>query len=167
MKSRIHERLAKSIEAKNHEARHLALAEIKELKKDLQEIEKVLTGKKKRSDIALMDIPCGAFEVYKNAAQIFQNLDMLDALQQGREEAKVIDYLDRRGARLLKKPEGWHWFSPQGEMVFLADADEPLAAGEKLKSIVARKPKQAGGTTKSKTPRQSGGGPKSGSAKTS
>ncbi|PIE68736.1 MAG: hypothetical protein CSA21_05550 [Deltaproteobacteria bacterium] len=141
MKSRIHEQLARTIESKNQEAKALALEEIKALKKDLVELEKVLAGKKKPKEIALMDITCGAFEVYKNAALIFQNMDMLEALQQGREEAKIIDYMERRGARLLKKPEGWHWFSPQGEMVFLGEAHEPLKAGERLKSLVARKSK--------------------------
>ena len=141
MKSRIHEHLARSIEAKNTEATALALAEIRDLKKDLTEIEKVLAGKKKSTGIALMDVPCGAFEVYKNVALIFQNMEMLECLQQGREETKLVDYLDRRGARVLKKPEGWHWFSPQGEMVFLANPDEIPKAGEKLKALLSRKPK--------------------------
>jgi hypothetical protein len=150
MKNRIHEQLARTIEAKNQEAKALALEEIKALKKDLANLEKVLAGKKKHAEMALMDITCGAFEVYKNAALIFQNLELLDALQQGREEAKIIDYMERRGARLLKKPEGWHWFTPQGEMVFLGDPDDPLAAGKKLKSLVARKPRAASRSTKKK-----------------
>ena len=139
MKSRIHEHLARNIEQKNEEATSLALAEIRDLKNDLVEIEKVLTGKKKGTKIALMDIPCGAFEVYKNVALIFQNMEMLDSLGKGREEAKIVDYLDRRGARLLKKPEGWHWFSPQGEMVFLGGPDDVFKAGQKLKTLLTRK----------------------------
>ncbi|GAU09687.1 hypothetical protein [Desulfoplanes formicivorans] len=151
MKHRIHEQLARAIEAKNQEARALALEEIKALKKDLLDLEKVLAGKKKHTEMALMDITCGAFEVYKNAALIFQNMEMLEGLQQGREEAKMIDYMERRGARLLKKPEGWHWFSPQGEMVFLGEPDDPMAAGEKLKSLVARKPKTTSRSTRKKS----------------
>ena len=151
MKSRIHEQLARTIEAKNQEAKALALEEIKALKKDLLELEKVLAGKKKHTEMALMDITCGAFEVYKNAALIFQNMEMLEALQKGREEAKVIDYMERRGARLLKKPEGWHWFSPQGEMLFLGTATEPVKAAEKLKSLVSKKPKSAASSPKKKT----------------
>ncbi|MDD2219007.1 MAG: hypothetical protein PHO79_05330 [Desulfoplanes sp.] len=142
MKSRIHEHLARSIESKNAEATALALAEIRDLKKDLEEIEKVLAGKKKSNGVALMDVPCGAFEVYKNVALVFQNLEMLECLQQGREETKIVDYLERRGARLLKKPEGWHWFSPQGEMVFLANPEEISKAGQKLKSLLSRKSKE-------------------------
>ncbi len=150
MKSRIHEHLARSIEQKNEEATSLALAEIKDLKNDLVEIEKVLTGKKKNTKIALMDIPCGAFEVYKNVALIFQNMEMLASLGKGREEAKMVDYLERRGARLLKKPEGWHWFSPQGEMVLLGGPDETAQAGQKLKTLLARKPKGSAAPRKKK-----------------
>jgi hypothetical protein len=90
--------------------------------------------------------------VYKNAALIFQNMEMLEALQKGREEAKIVDYMERRGARLLKKPEGWHWFSAQGEMIFLGDADDPVAAGKKLKSLVAKKPQSASRTDRKKAP---------------
>ena len=158
MKSRIHEQLARTIEAKNEEAKGLALEEVKALKKDLLELEKVLAGKKKHTSIALMDITCGAFEVYKNAALIFQNMEMLEALQHGREEDKIGDYMERRGARLLKKPEGWHWFSPQGEMIFLGEPDDPVKAGNKLKSLVARKSK---GTPRPGKKKASGAAPSS------
>ena len=40
---------------------------------------------------------------------------------------------------LLTKPEGWHWFSPKGEMLFLAAPGETRLAAQKLQDRLTRK----------------------------
>ena len=130
--------IVKVLEEKNDHAREIALQEIKDLKADLAEVEKVLSGRKKAGQFALMDIVHGAFEVYRNAAVIFENETLMADLEVALEEGKHREYLDSKGARLLTKPDGWHWFSPKGEMVFLGTADETAKAAGKLKSKLTR-----------------------------
>lgn len=40
---------------------------------------------------------------------------------------------------LLTKPEGWHWFTPKGEMLFLANPGETRLAAQKLYERLTRK----------------------------
>ena len=130
--------IVKVLEEKNDHARQIALQEIRDLKADLVEVEKVLSGRKKAGQFALMDIVHGAFEVYRNAAVIFENETLMADLETALEEGRHRDYLEGKGAKLLVKPDGWHWFSPKGEMVFLGSAEETAKAAQKLKTKLSR-----------------------------
>ncbi|HKK33271.1 MAG TPA: hypothetical protein VJ934_06860 [Desulfomicrobiaceae bacterium] len=130
--------IVKVLEEKNDHAREMALQEIKALKADLTEVEKVLSGRKKSAQIALMDIVHGAFEVYRNAAVIFENESLMADMEVALEEGRFREYLEGKGAKLLTKPDGWHWFSPKGEMVFLGPAEETAKAAQKLKTRLSR-----------------------------
>ena len=61
-------------------------------------------------------------------------------LQSAVEQGRDLDYLERKGAMLLTKPEGWHWFTPKGEMLFLAAPGETRQAALKLQERINRKP---------------------------
>ena len=84
----------------------------------------------------------GAFELFRHASTIFENQEMQTSLEEGIEAAKVEENLEKMGAQLLKKPDGWHWISPRGEMHHLAKADETGKALEKLKELRSPKKKK-------------------------
>jgi hypothetical protein len=62
-----------------------------------------------------------------------------EQLQHAVEEGKDLEYLERKGAILLTKPEGWHWFTPKGEMLFLAAPGDTRLAAQKLQERITRK----------------------------
>ncbi|NLY41767.1 MAG: hypothetical protein GX055_09130 [Desulfovibrionales bacterium] len=131
--------LVKTLKEQSDMARDMAVAELKDLKKDLAELEKALASKKTPDQGLLMDISHGAFELFRTASIVLQ-ADLLSVqLDSALEEARDLEYLEKRGAILLSKPEGWHWFSPKGEMLFLAGPGETRLAAKKLQERVQRK----------------------------
>jgi hypothetical protein len=131
--------LAKTIKEQGDMARDMAIAELKDLKKDLLELEKALSTKKTPDQGLLMDISHGAFELFRTASIVLETDNLQIQLQTAVEEGKDLEYLERKGAMLLTKPEGWHWFSPKGEMLFLAAAGETRLAAQKLQDRLTRK----------------------------
>jgi len=131
--------LAKTIKEQGDMARDMAIAELKDLKKDLLELEKSLSTKKTPDQGLLMDISHGAFELFRTASIVLETDNLQVQLQQAVEEGKDLEYLERKGAILLTKPEGWHWFTPKGEMLFLAPAGDTRQAAQKLQDRITRK----------------------------
>ena len=101
------------------------------------------------------DIVHGAFETFHHLCVLLENQKLSELMEQDLGEAKAHEFLERHGAALLKKPRGWHWISPDGEMHLLGKPEEPDKAAAKLESLLAKQTK----------PRRSGGG-KGKSAKT-
>lgn len=141
--------LTKTIKEQGDLAREMAMAELKDLKKDLQELEKALLSKKTPDQGQLMDITHGASELFRTASIVLQSDALLEQLQHAVEEGKDLEYLEKKGAMLLTKPEGWHWFSPKGEMLFLAPPNETRLAAQKLQDRLTKKP---AGKTKTTPP---------------
>lgn len=131
--------LAKTIKEQGDVARDMAIAELKDLKKDLLELEKALTTKKTPDQGLLMDISHGAFELFRTASIVLETDNLQIQLQAAVEEGRDLEYLERKGAMLLTKPEGWHWFSPKGEMLFLAAPGETHLAAQRLQERINRK----------------------------
>lgn len=131
--------LAKTLKEQGDMARDMAVAELKDLKKDLLELEKALTAKKTPDQGLLMDISHGAFELFRTASIVLETDSLQEQLQSAVEEGRDLEYLERKGAMLLTKPEGWHWFSPKGEMFFLAGPGETHLAARKLNERLTRK----------------------------
>lgn len=131
--------LAKTIKEQGDMARDMAIAELKDLKKDLLELEKALSAKKTPDQGLLMDISHGAFELFRTASIVLETDNLQIQLQTAVEEGKHLEYLEKKGAMLLTKPEGWHWFSPKGEMLFLAAAGDTQLAAQKLQERLTRK----------------------------
>ncbi len=71
-----------------------------------------------------------------------ENRKLNKQIDESLEKASFKDYLDAKGARILKKPEGWHWISPAGEMHYLGESSDTQAAAEKLESIISTKRKK-------------------------
>lgn len=140
MSKALQHQLAKTIKEQGDMARDMAMAELKDLKKDLLELEKALTTKKTPDQALLMDISHGAFELFRTASIVLETDNLQVLLQGAVEEGRDLEYLEKKGAILLTKPEGWHWFSPKGEMHFLAPAGETHLAAKKLLERLNRKP---------------------------
>lgn len=128
-----------AIQDKSDEARKSALFEVKSLKKDLLNLEKTLSAKKCVLEDPAFDLVHSAFEIFRYTEIICQNSKLQDQIDESLEKASFKEYLDSKGARLLKKPEGWHWISPSGEMHYLGPGTDTQAAAEKLESLVSRK----------------------------
>lgn len=139
MSKALHSQLSKSLREQGDMARDMAMAELKDLKKDLLELEKALTARKAPDQGLLMDISHGAFELFRTASVVLETDNLQHLLQSAAEEGKDLEYLEKKGAMLLTKPEGWHWFSPKGEMLFLAAAGETRQAAQKLQDRLTRK----------------------------
>jgi len=135
----LQQQLAKTIKEQGDMARDMALAELKELKKDLLDLEKALSTKQTPDQGKLMDLTHGAFELFRNASIVLETDNLMTQLLTAAEESKDLEYLERKGAMLLTKPEGWHWFTPKGEMIFLALPPETHQAALKLQERLTRK----------------------------
>lgn len=128
-----------AIQETSEEARKSALFEVKSLKKDLLKLEKTLSSKKCVLEDPAFDIVHSAFEIFRQTEVICQNYKLQEQIDESLEKSSFKEFLDSKGARLLKKPEGWHWISPNGEMHFLGPGNDTQGAAEKLESIVSRK----------------------------
>ncbi len=149
---RIAQSLLASIDDKNAKAKESALYEIKELRNDLAVLEKILNGKQQQGDFSPMNVVHGAFEIYRHTASIFENAALSRDMETTLEQTMIRSELEKLGATLLKKPEGWHWISPQGEMHKLADAGQEEKALGKLKDLKSpRRKKTAAKKTAVKT----------------
>lgn len=126
----------KSIQSASEEAREQALIEISDLRKDLVALERALKAKKDPpEEFPLLDVVHGAFEIYRQAAEVFRGRQLLSRMEDDFALAIAREKLEKRGATLLTKPEGWHWISPAGEMHFLAPGEEPEKALDKLAAL--------------------------------
>ncbi|SMF42181.1 hypothetical protein [Desulfovibrio gilichinskyi] len=124
-------------------ARNAALFEIRSLKKDLAQLEKELSSKKNESIDPAFDLIHSAFEIFRYTQVIAENVKLTEQIDEVLEKTSYKDFLDSKGARILKKPEGWHWISPAGEMHFLGAGSETQTAAEKLESIISNRKKPA------------------------
>ena len=136
--------VGKTLADRREQAREAALKELRALRGDLNTLEAVLTGKRKKADFSPFDVVHGAFEIFRHAASVFEAEDMLAACARELEAAKAQDYLQRHGANELVKPAGWHWISPRGEMHFLGKSDDADKAAAKLAELLqaGRRPKR-------------------------
>lgn len=133
--------LNKAIKGQGDQARDMAIAELKDLKKDLLTLEKALARKKSPDQALLMDIAHGAFELFRTASIVLEADNLQERMSEAVERTKDLTYLEGKGAIKLNDPQGWHWFSPKGEMIFLADNDQTHAAATKLRSRLTRRPR--------------------------
>jgi hypothetical protein len=132
----------KTLQDKNAKAREAALYEIKDMRKDLANLEKILQGKKPLGDFSLFDIVHGAFEIFRQGQLVFDNEQLMEEMDKELETEVLKEDLVKRGATLLKKPEGWHWISPKGEMHYLGKPDEIEKSLQTLKELKGGKRKK-------------------------
>lgn len=153
--------VSKVIEHRGQSARTMALEELKELRKDLTALEKIMSGKRKVGDFALLDVVHSAMELYRTAAAALECDDLMATLEDECGAQLAASQLQELGATLLKKPAGWHWISPKGEMHMLGekgDEIKALAKLERLKSPRRRKPAKAGEDSEAAQPAGAGEG---------
>lgn len=133
----------KAIRERNDQARQTALEEIHELRKDLNLLERILTGKQKPGDYSPFDLAHSAFELFRAASFILDNEALAAGMEEEISRARAEDALARAGASLLTRPSGWHWISPAGEMHFLGKPGETEKAAEKLAALIEPQRKKA------------------------
>jgi hypothetical protein len=141
MKKQTAAAVTNAINDKSEEARKDALFELRSLKKDLAQLEKELSSKKCVIEDPAFDLVHSAFEIFRHTQVMAENRKLTAQIDESLEKASFKDYLDAKGARVLKKPEGWHWISPQGEMHYLGESNDTQTAAEKLESLITKRKK--------------------------
>jgi len=127
----IYKQLTDSIE----ESREKALFETKELKDDLNELQRYLSGRRKATDLQPDDILRSAYEISRRLREMAERRAVLAGLECVAAESEALEYLDSRGARLLTRPVGWH-FQTSAERFLLHESD-PVAAAAELRKLLA------------------------------
>lgn len=96
MSKALQNQLAKTIKDQGDMARDMAIAELKDLKKDLLELEKALAAKQTPDQAKLMDITHGAFELFRTTSIVLETDNLLIQLQHAVEEGKDLEYLEKK-----------------------------------------------------------------------
>lgn len=128
----------KQLNDKIDDARETALFEIKELKADLNELQRHYSGRKKVTDIQPDDVLRSAYEIAHRMRDIAKRKEILTEMEDVAAEAEALEYLDSRGAKLLTRPAGWH-FQTSKERFLLHESDAVEAAAELRKLLAAGK----------------------------
>ena len=115
-----------------------ALFEVKELKADLNELQRHLSGRKKHTDIQPEDMLRSAYEIAQFLRDMQKRQEILAELEEVAAETEAEEYLLSRGAKLLTRPAGWH-FQTSKERFMLHESDLVLAAAELRKLLAAGK----------------------------
>jgi len=128
----------KQLNDKIDEAKDAALFEIKELKEDLNELQRYFSGRKKQTDIQADDVLRSAYEIAHRMRDIAKRQEILGELEGVAAETEALEYLESRGAKLLTRPAGWHFQTSQ-ERFLLHESDAVEAASELRKLLAAGK----------------------------
>ncbi len=126
----------KDLTEKSEKAREAALFEVQELKKDLSEIQRYLSGRKKETSLVPEDFIRSAYDIAHHYRGMQQRMNILHELEEELQIADALEYLESRGAKMLQRPVGWHWTSSQDER-FLLHEDNALKAAKKLRTLLA------------------------------
>ncbi len=126
----------KDLNDKSDKAREAALFEIQELKKDLTELQRHLSGRKRETSIVPEDLIRSAYDISYHYRGMQQRQAILAELHEEMEIADAMEYLESRGAKMLQRPAGWHWTSSQDER-FLLHEDDAITAAKKLRKLLA------------------------------
>ncbi len=125
----------KQLNDKIDESKEAAVFEIKELKADLNELQRHLSGRKKATDVQPDDILRSAYEIAHFLREIRQREAVLNEMQDVAAEAEAEEYLLSRGAKLLTRPSGWHFQTSKER--FLLHEDDAVAAAAELRKLLA------------------------------
>jgi len=125
----------KQLNDKIDDAQEAALFEVKELKTDLNELQRHLSGRKKKTDVQPDDILRSAYEISQNLREIQKRKDILKELEDVAAESEALEYLEARGAKFLTRPVGWHFQTSKER--FLLHAEDAVLAAEKLRTLMA------------------------------
>jgi hypothetical protein len=115
-----------------------ALFEVKELKTDLNELQRHLSGRKKETDLQPEDLLRSAYEIAQYLRDMQKREEILAELEEVAAETEAEEYLISRGAKLLTRPAGWH-FQTAKERFLLHESDVVQAAAELRKLLAAGK----------------------------
>lgn len=139
----------RDLTSKSDTAREAALFEIQELKKDLTELQRHLSGRKKQTSIVPDDIIRSAFDISHHFRAMKERQNVMHEMEEEMAIADAMEYLDSRGAKMLKKPSGWHWTSSQDER-FMLHEDDAIKAAAKLRKLLGSGKRRKKATRKKK-----------------
>ncbi|WP_272698743.1 hypothetical protein [Desulfovibrio sp. Fe33] len=115
-----------------------ALFEVKELKTDLNELQRYLSGRKRETDIQPEDLMRSVYEIAQFLRDMQKRQEILSEMECVAAETEAEEYLLARGAKLLTRPAGWH-FQTSKERFLLHESDTVAAAAELRRLLAAGK----------------------------
>ncbi len=125
----------KQLSDKIDTSKEAALFEIKELKTDLNELQRHLSGRKKDTDIQPDDVLRSAWEIAQYLRDMKKRQEVLDEMQDVAAQTEAEAYLLSRGAKLLTRPAGWHFQTSKER--YLLHEDDVVKAAAKLRKLLA------------------------------
>ena len=125
----------KQLTDKVDESKEAALFEVKELKNDLNELQRHFSGRKKITDIQPDDVLRSAYEIAARMRDVVKRQEILAEMEDVAAEDEALEYLDSRGAKLLTRPAGWHFQTARER--FLLHAEDPVQAAAELRKLLA------------------------------
>jgi len=135
----------KQLNDKIEESKEAALFEVKELKTDLNELQRHRSGRKKFTDLQPEDLLRSAYEIAQYLRDMQKRKEILAEMEDVAAENEAEEYLYSRGAKLLTRPAGWHFQTSKER--FLLHADDAVKAAAELRKLLAagkrlKKPKK-------------------------
>ena len=125
----------KELSDKIEKSQEAALFEVKELKADLNELQRHLSGRKKVTDIQPEDLTRSIYEIAQHFRDMQKRREVLAELQDVAAQTEAEEYLLSRGAKLLTRPAGWHFQTSKER--YLLHADDLVKAADKLRKLLA------------------------------
>ncbi|BCS88964.1 hypothetical protein [Pseudodesulfovibrio sediminis] len=125
----------KQLDDKIGNSKEAALFEVKELKADLNELQRYLSGRKKETTLQPEDFLRSAYEIAQYLRDMQKREEVLAEMQDVAAAIEAEEYLESRGAKLLSRPAGWHFQTSKER--FLLHADDPVKAAVKLRKLLA------------------------------
>ncbi|WP_319541480.1 hypothetical protein [uncultured Pseudodesulfovibrio sp.] len=125
----------KELSEKIDTSQEAALFEVKELKNDLNELQRHLSGRKKETDLQPEDLLRSVYEVAQHLRDMQKRREILAEMQDVAAETEAEEYLLSRGAKFLSRPVGWHFQTSKER--FLLHVEDPVRAAVKLRKLLA------------------------------
>jgi len=125
----------KELSDKIDTSQEAALFEVKELKADLNELQRHLSGRKKTTNLQPEDFLRSAYDIAQHLRDMQKRREILAEMQDVAAETEAEAYLMSRGAKLLTRPVGWHFQTSKER--FLLHAKDSVQAAAKLRKLLA------------------------------
>ena len=124
------------LERRAESSRQAALEEVRELRRELADLERYLSGKRKSTAVVTEDILRSAFDIHHHTDTFTELGSHAATMAADYRDEEAVEYLLSRGARQLKK-DGWLWTSSKEQTYVLDREGDPVKAEKKLRKLLA------------------------------
>ena len=124
------------LERRAESSRRAALEEVRELRRELADLERYLSGKRKSTAVVTEDILRSAFDIHHHTGTFTELGAQAGAMARDYHAEESTEYLLSRGARQERK-DGWLWTSSKNQTYVLDREGDPVKAEKKLRRLLS------------------------------